>query len=102
MQQYSPNGFSRPRYVKDVMEKLLKRGGATITALGLLIIGALIAGCGSGGGSGDGAGVSPQVVSGVAATGAFGRTGNPQGFLLRTKRQGNRYRQRWLIRHRCG
>lgn len=70
MRQYSPNGFSRSRYVKDVMENLLKRGGATITALGLLIIGALIAGCGSGGGSGDGAGVSPQVVSGVAATGA--------------------------------
>lgn len=70
MRQYSPNGFSRSRYVKDVMEKLLKRAGATITALGLLIIGALIAGCGSGGGSGDGAGVSPQVVSGVAATGA--------------------------------
>ncbi len=70
MRQYSPNGFSRSRYVNGVMEKLLKRAGATITALGLLIIGALIAGCGSGGGSGDGAGVSPQVVSGVAATGA--------------------------------
>ena len=67
MQQYSPNGFSRPVHIKDVMEKLLKRTGATITALGVLTIGALIAGCG---GSGDSAGVSPQVVSGVAATGA--------------------------------
>ena len=37
-------------------------------AVGLLLIGALIAGCGSGGG--DGAGVSPQAVSGVAATGS--------------------------------
>ncbi len=40
-------------------------------AVGLLLIGALIAGCGSGGGGGgDGAGVSPQAVSGVAATGS--------------------------------
>ncbi len=71
MRQHSPNGFSRPGQVKDALPKPLKRAGATIMAVGLLLIGALIAGCGSGGGGGgDGAGVSPQAVSGVAATGS--------------------------------
>ena len=69
MRQHSPNSSSSPGQVTDVVLEPLKRAGATITALGLLLIGTLIAGCGSGGG-GDGAGVSPQVVSGVAATGA--------------------------------
>lgn len=68
MRLYSPNGFSRPVHVKDVMRKLLTRGRTAITALVLLSIGALVAGCG-GGGSGD-PGVSSQLVSGVAATGA--------------------------------
>jgi mono/diheme cytochrome c family protein len=70
MRQYSLNGFSRPGRIKDILALLLKRGSATMSALGLLTISALIAGCGGGGGSGDGAGVSPQVVSGVAATGS--------------------------------
>jgi len=69
MRQYSSKGFSRPGHMKDVLVTLLKRGGATITTIGLLTVGALIAGCGSGGGSGDGAGSSSQV-SGVAATGS--------------------------------
>ena len=69
MRQHSPNSSSSPGQVTDVVLEPLKRAGATITALGLLLIGTLIAGCGSGGGGG-GAGVSPQVVSGVAATGA--------------------------------
>jgi mono/diheme cytochrome c family protein len=71
MQQYSPNGFNRAGRIKDVMARLRQRGLATITALGLLTVSALIAGCGGGGGSsGDGAGTSPAVVSGVAATGS--------------------------------
>jgi mono/diheme cytochrome c family protein len=69
MRQYQTNRFSSPGNVKDVLVKLLKRGGATIAAIGLLTIGAVIAGCGGGGSSGD-PGVSPQVVSGVAATGS--------------------------------
>ncbi|MCJ7839106.1 MAG: fibronectin type III domain-containing protein, partial [Burkholderiales bacterium] len=48
----------------------MKRGSATITLLGMLLVGSLIAGCGSGGGGGPSAGVSSQVVSGVAATGS--------------------------------
>jgi len=58
--------------MKDVIVQLLKRAGTAITAIALLTIGALIAGCGGGGGGGggDSAGVSPQVVSGVAATGS--------------------------------
>lgn len=70
MQQYSPSGFSRPGDVKDVMAKLLQRTRITITVFSLLTVAALNAGCGSGSGSGDTAGVSPQVVSGVAATGS--------------------------------
>jgi mono/diheme cytochrome c family protein len=70
MQQYSPNGLSRPGHVKAVTVKLLQGARSAIAALSLLTIAALIAGCGSGGGSGGGAGVSPQVVSGVAATGS--------------------------------
>ncbi len=70
MRQISPNGFSRAGQAKDVLIRLLKRRRATIMAIGLLTISALIAGCGGGSGSSDGAGVSPQVVSGVAATGS--------------------------------
>jgi len=71
MRQYSPNGYSRPVHVKDVRAILLQRVRSTITAVSLLTMGALVAGCGGGGGGDSGtAGVSPQVVSGVAATGA--------------------------------
>jgi mono/diheme cytochrome c family protein len=70
MQMYLLKDLARRGDVKDVMAPLMKRAGAAIKALGLLTIGALIAGCGSGGGGGDGAGASPQVVSGVAATGS--------------------------------
>jgi len=52
------------------MQGLRRRGTGAVTALALLITGALIAGCGGGSGGGSGAGVSPQTVSGVAATGA--------------------------------
>jgi mono/diheme cytochrome c family protein len=71
MRQYSPNGFSRPGHVKDVSVKLLQRARSTIAAVSLLTLGAIIAGCGSSGGGGDTSpGVSPQVVTGVAATGS--------------------------------
>lgn len=70
MRQYSTNRFSLPRKVKDLRGRTLKRGSATITLLGMLLVGSLIAGCGSGGGGGPSAGVSSQVVSGVAATGS--------------------------------
>jgi len=74
MRHYSPNGYSRPVHVKDVKARLLQRVRSTITAVSLLTMGAvgvIIAGCGGGGGGDTGtAGVSPQVVSGVAATGA--------------------------------
>ncbi|MBE0624365.1 MAG: fibronectin type III domain-containing protein [Burkholderiales bacterium] len=43
---------------------------ARLALLGLLFVGGLIAGCGSGGGSGESAAVSSQLVSGVAATGS--------------------------------
>ncbi len=69
MRQCSPNGLSGSRLLTHPIGALLKRGGAAISMLGLLLIGALIAGCGSGGG-GSGAGISSQTVSGVAATGA--------------------------------
>lgn len=74
MRQHSPIGFSRSRQrtqLVRVLGGLLKRGGAGITMFGLLLVGALIAGCGGGGaGSNGGTGVSSQTVSGVAATGA--------------------------------
>ena len=70
MRHCSPNGDSRPARIKEILARLLQRGGVTAKAFGLLTIGALVTGCGGGGGSGDGAGVSPQVVSGVAATGS--------------------------------
>ncbi len=69
MRQYSPNGCSRSGHEKNAIVMLLKRARATVTALSLVTIVALLAGCGGGGG-GDSAGVSPQVVSGVAATGS--------------------------------
>jgi len=47
------------------MKGLIKRTIATITALSLVTIGAMLAGCGSGGG-----GLSSQVVSGTASVGA--------------------------------
>lgn len=52
--------------------KLRERAGAAIALLCLLTISAIIAGCGGGGGGSPspGAAVSPQVVSGVAATGS--------------------------------
>ncbi len=55
--------------VKDVTARMMKRAGTTITAISVFTISALIAGCGGGGGGTSGAGVSPQAVSGVAATG---------------------------------
>ncbi len=69
MRQYSPNGSSRSGHEKNAIVMLLKRTRTTVTALSLVTIVALLAGCGSGGG-GDSAGVSPQIVSGVAATGS--------------------------------
>ena len=69
MRQYLPKRSSRSGQVKDAIARLLKRTRTTVTALSLLTVGALMAGCGGGGG-GDSAGVSPQVVSGVAATGS--------------------------------
>ena len=51
---------------KGVSEGLMKRAGASVTLLSLLIMSLLIAGCGGGGGEG----VSSSVVSGVAAVGA--------------------------------
>ncbi len=52
---------------RGVMKGLMKRAGASTTALCLLtVMSVMIAGCGGGGGEG----VSSQVVSGVAATGA--------------------------------
>lgn len=68
MQQQTPSNFTRSMQVTQILGELLKRGGTAITALGVLLVGALIAGCGSGGGSG--ASVSSQTVGGVAATGA--------------------------------
>ncbi len=54
-------------YGRGIMKGLMKRTGASITALCLLTaLSVMIAGCGGGGGEG----VSSQVVSGVAATGA--------------------------------
>jgi mono/diheme cytochrome c family protein len=71
MRQYSPNGSSSSGHVKEAFAILLKRVRTTITVLSLSTFAALIAGCGSGGGGGGtAAGVSPQVVSGVAATGS--------------------------------
>ena len=69
MRQYSPNGSSRSGHEKNAIVMLLKRARATVTAFSLMTIVVLVAGCGGGGG-GDSAGVSPQVVSGVAATGS--------------------------------
>lgn len=69
MRQCSANGFREFNRITAVFRELLKRGGAAITALSVLMIAALIAGCGGGGG-GSGAGLSSQTVSGVAATGA--------------------------------
>ena len=69
MRQYSPNRSSRSGHEKNAIVMLLKRARTTFTALSLVTIVALLAGCGGGGG-GDSAGVSPQVVSGVAATGS--------------------------------
>jgi Fibronectin type III domain len=51
---------------RGMMKGLMKQAGASITVLCLLTMGVMIAGCGGGGGEG----VSSQVVSGVAATGA--------------------------------
>ena len=48
----------------DVMKRLVKRSFAVITALSLMTLGLMLAGCGSSGG------VSSEVVSGVAAVGA--------------------------------
>jgi hypothetical protein len=69
MRQRLPAGFGSFNQIKGFLRELLKRGGAAITTLCMLMIAALIAGCGGGSG-GSGAGVSSQTVSGVAATGA--------------------------------
>ena len=60
-----------------VIEGLRKWSGLIVSSLCLLSVAAVIAGCGGGGGSdaggasqGPAVGVSPQVVSGVAATGS--------------------------------
>jgi hypothetical protein len=63
------NEISMPWHIRNVMEKLMQRGTAAVSTLSLLLIGSLIAGCGSSGGGGE-AGVSSQTVSGVAATGS--------------------------------
>jgi mono/diheme cytochrome c family protein len=69
MRQYSQSGFrAGPR--KNAEKNLLQRVRNAITAVSLLTAGAIVGGCGGGGGGDGGAGVSPQVVSGVAATGA--------------------------------
>ena len=68
MRQYSENGVGKSMHAGPVMERLRKRTGAAITALGLLIVSAVISGCGGGSGGGS-TGVSPLIVSGVAATG---------------------------------
>jgi hypothetical protein len=52
---------------RGIMKGLMKQARASITVLCLLAMGVMIAGCGGGGG---GEGVSSEVVSGVAATGA--------------------------------
>ena len=74
MRQLSPNGFSSPGPVLHRLAARLKRGGARITALGLITFSALIAGCGGGsdGGTGDAASAAaaPPTVAGVASTGA--------------------------------
>jgi mono/diheme cytochrome c family protein len=77
MQQRSACGYIGPRQVRDVIEELLNQAGAVVktvrTIMSLLFMGALIAGCGGGSGGGGpspGAAVSPQTVSGVAATGS--------------------------------
>lgn len=70
MRQHVSAGFGRFNQIKGFLREILKRGGAAITTLSLLMIAALIAGCGGGGGGGSGAGLSSQTVSGVAATGA--------------------------------
>jgi fibronectin type 3 domain-containing protein len=51
---------------RGIMNRLVKQARASITMLCLLAMGVMIAGCSGGGGEG----VSSQVVSGVAATGA--------------------------------
>jgi mono/diheme cytochrome c family protein len=67
MERRLQKNSARRGQMKDMMQRTMQRAGATIAALGVITIGALIAGCGGGG---DSPGVSPQVVSGVAATGA--------------------------------
>lgn len=69
MRQRSPNLFRTSGHAINAFTVLLKRGGTAVIAIGLLVIGAVLAGCGSGSGGG-GTGVSSQLVSGVAATGS--------------------------------
>lgn len=66
MRHHRPKESGKPRQAAGAMPGLLQRGAAAVKMLGLLLIGALIAACGSGGS----AGVSSEIVSGVAATGA--------------------------------
>jgi mono/diheme cytochrome c family protein len=69
MQQHLLKDVVRRSHASIAAAQLLKRARTAIATLGVLMIGALIAGCGSSGGGG-GAGVSSQTVSGVAATGS--------------------------------
>jgi fibronectin type 3 domain-containing protein len=66
MRHHRPKESGKPGQAADAIPALLQRGAAAVKMLGLLLISALIAACGSGGG----AGVSSEAVSGVAATGA--------------------------------
>lgn len=66
MRHHRPKESGKPGQAADAIPALLQRGAAAVKMLGLLLISALIAACSSGGG----AGVSSEIVSGVAATGA--------------------------------
>lgn len=74
MRHDSMNGLGGAWQVDRVMRSLRRHRGIAIAAFGLLVVGASMGGCGGGGGGGGGsteiAAVSPQIVSGVAATGA--------------------------------
>ncbi len=58
--------FGSPPRLRDLAGALLKRGSSVVATLGLLLVGAVLSGCG---GDVDSP-VSPLVVAGVAATGA--------------------------------
>ena len=65
-------GSAKQGSVKIIVARLMKRPGTMIAAISLFMFGAvaLMTGCGSGSGGGTSAGLSPQAVSGVAASGS--------------------------------